>query len=260
MAGRRFALFAMNLLAYFKTLGWWEALPLFLAENLLVLLLAVGFGYGLQAVFGHRRALGGLYQPVSGQQLRYAAYTLLLNTGVTFAGFWLWRQGFIVIREGASARLALDFVVLFLGMDLLMYVFHYAIHHTPLHRWVHGLHHEYTEPQPLDLFVLHPLETLGFGGLWLALMMLYPAYFGAILAYLVANVLFGALGHSGVEPFPTAWARRPVLKYLGSSGFHFQHHQDERHNFGFYTSLWDRLFGTFAPSPLPPAQHPPTSK
>lgn len=250
----------MDLLRYFRALGWREALPLFLLENLLVLLLAVGFGYGLQAVFGRRRALGGAYQPVSGQQLRYATYTLLLNTGITFAGFWLWRQGFIVIREGTSARLALDFAVLFLGMDLLMYVFHYAIHHTPLHRWVHGLHHEYPEPQPLDLFVLHPLETLGFGGLWLVLMVLYPAYFGAILAYLVVNVLFGALGHSGVEPFPAAWAHRPVLKYLGSSGFHFQHHQDERHNFGFYTSLWDRLFGTFAPGPLPKAHRPPTSK
>jgi sterol desaturase/sphingolipid hydroxylase (fatty acid hydroxylase superfamily) len=250
----------MDLLVYFKALGWWEALPLFLAENLLVLLLAVGFGYLLQAVFGRRRALGGVYQPISGQQLRYATYTLLLNTGITFAGFWLWRQGFITIREGASSRLVLDFVVLFLGMDLLMYVFHYAIHHTPLYRWVHGLHHEYTEPQPLDLFVLHPIETLGFGSLWLLLMVLYPAYFGAIVAYLAANVVFGALGHSGVEPFPAAWARRPVLKYLGSSGFHFQHHQDERHNFGFYTSLWDRLFGTFAPSPLPKAHRPPTSK
>ena len=240
----------MDLLAYFKALTWQQALPLFLVENLLVLLLAVGFGYLLQALFG-RRALGPLYQPLSRQQVRLAACTLLLNTLITFAGFWLWRQGIISIREGISGRIVLDFVVLFLGMDLLMYVFHYAIHHTALHRWVHALHHAYPEPQPIDLFVLHPLETLGFGALWLLLMVVYPAYFGAIVAYLVVNVLVGALGHCGVEPFPAAWHHGPLLKYLGSSGFHFQHHQDERHNFGFYTSLWDRLFGTFAPSPAP---------
>ena len=179
----------------------------------------------------------------------FAAATLLINTLITYAGLLLWRTGFISIHEQVSWRLLLDFLVLFIGMDLLMYVFHYGIHHTPLYHLVHAQHHEYTEPQPIDLFVLHPLETLGFGSLWLLLMAVYPAGFVAIVAYLAVNVLFGVLGHSGVEPFPAAWARHPLLKYLGSSGFHFQHHQDDQHNFGFYTSIWDHLFGTFAPSP-----------
>ncbi|GAA4055137.1 hypothetical protein GCM10022409_47870 [Hymenobacter glaciei] len=239
----------MQLLAFFKTLSWQAALPLFLAENLLVLLLALGFGYLLQAAFGRRRALGPVHHPISGQEIRLATATLLINTGITFAGFWLWRQGFITIREELSYRVLLDFGVLFIGMDLLMYVFHYAIHHSPLYRWVHALHHEYAEPQPIDLFVLHPIETVGFGSLWLLLMAVYPATFLAIFAYLTVNVFFGVLGHSGVEPFPSAWDRSPLFKYLGSSGFHFQHHQDDSHNFGFYTSIWDRLFGTFAPSP-----------
>ncbi|MCB2408777.1 sterol desaturase family protein [Hymenobacter lucidus] len=232
-----------------KALSWQAALPLFLVENLVVLLLAVGFGYLLQGLFGRARALGPLYQPVSAQQVRLATSTLLLNTGITFVGFLLCRHGFIQIREDVSWRVLLDFLVLFLGMDLLMYVFHYFIHHSVLYRWVHGLHHHYTSPQPLDLFVLHPLETVGFGGLWLLLMALYPASLTAIVAYLTVNVLFGALGHCGVEPFPASWARHPLLRHLGSSGFHFQHHQHDTHNFGFYTSLWDRLFGTYAAGP-----------
>lgn len=239
----------MSLLSYFKTLDWQVALPLFLFENLFVILLALSLGYLLQAVFGQRRALGPVHHPISRQEIRLTTYTLLINSSITYAGFLLWRQGFITIREEISYRILLDFVVLFIGMDLLMYVFHFAIHHTALYHWVHSLHHEYTEPQPIDLFVLHPVETLGFGALWLLLMAVYPANFLAIGAYLVVNVLFGVLGHSGVEPFPMAWDRSPVFKYLGSSGFHFQHHQDDTHNFGFYTSIWDRLFGTFAPSP-----------
>lgn len=239
----------MSLLDFCKTLPWQAALPLFLVENLLVLLLAVGFGYLLQVGFGRARSLGPLYQPISAQEIRFATYTLLLNTGITFLGFLLWQQGYIRIREDVSWRVLLDFLVLFLGMDLLMYVFHYLIHHSVLYRWVHGLHHHYTAPQPIDLFVLHPLETLGFGGLWLLLMAVYPASFTAIVAYLVVNVLFGALGHCGVEPYPAAWAHHPLLRHLGSSGFHFQHHQDDTHNFGFYTSLWDRLFGTYAAGP-----------
>ncbi len=241
----------MNLLHYLKRLGWQEALPLFLMENLLVLLLALGFGYLLQAIYGPRRALGRVHHPVSRAEMRLAAATLVLNTFITYAGFLLWRRGVITIREDVSYRMLLDFVVLFVGMDLLMYGFHYLIHHTPLYQWVHRQHHGYPEPQPIDLFVLHPLETLGFGGLWLLLLLLYPANFVAVAAYLVVNVLCGVLGHSGVEPFPIGWARHPLLKYLGSSGFHFQHHQDEQHNFGFYTSIWDHLFGTLAPSPAP---------
>ena len=241
----------MQMLDYLKALSWQKALPLFLAENLLMLLLAVGLGYLLQAEFGAKRALGPVQLRVSRQELGLAAVTLLLNTAVTSAGWLLWQRGFITIRTEVSYRVLLDFAVLFLSMDLLMYVFHFVIHHTPLYRWVHALHHNYTEPQPIDLFVLHPIEPLGFGTLWLLLIAVYPASLTAIIAYLVANVVFGVLGHSGVEPFPSAWERHPLLRYLGSSGFHFQHHQEGNHNFGFYTSVWDRLFGTFAPSPAP---------
>ena len=253
----------MHLLAYFKNLSWPAAVPLFLAENLLVMGLALGFGYLLQTAFGRHRSLGSVRQPISRAEIRMALSTLLINTAVTFTGFVLWQQGFITIPEGWSARILVDFAVLFLGMDLLMYVFHYVIHQTVLYRWIHALHHDYAEPQPIDLFVLHPLETVGFGGLWLLLMAVYPANFLATIAYLTANVLFGVLGHSGVEPFPAPWERHRLLRYLGSSGVHFQHHQDDRHNFGFYTSIWDRLFGTYAPSPalrLPPAPPIPTTQ
>ncbi len=239
----------MHPLNYFRELSWQAAAPLFLLENVVVLLLALGLGHALRARYGRHRALGPVQHPISRAEIRLAAVTVLLNSGVTYAGFWLWRQGLIVIPEGFSVRALLDFAVLLLGMDLLMYGFHYVIHHTPLHRWVHALHHHYAEPQPIDLFVLHPLETLGFGGLWLLLLAVYPASVWGITAYLVMNVAFGVLGHCGVEPFPAAWARHPLLKYLGSSGFHYEHHQNDQRNFGFYTSLWDRLFGTFAAGP-----------
>ena len=37
---------------------------------------------------------------------------------------------------------------------------------------------------------------------------------------------------------------RPLLRDIGGSTFHARHHQDLRCNFGFYTLIWDRLFGT----------------
>jgi len=134
---------------------------------------------------------------------------------------------------------------LFVAMDLLMYVFHIIIHKTFLYKAVHQLHHDAIDPKPIDLFVLHPVETMGFGSLWLMLLMVYGFNIYAIIIYLVVNVIFGLAGHLGIEPLPAKVRQWPVIRYLGTSTFHHHHHQDIQHNFGFYTSVWDRLFNTY---------------
>src|SRR5262249_38061749 len=65
--------------------------------------------------------------------------------------------------------------------------------------------------------------------------------------YLVLNVAFGTVGHLGGEPLPARWSDIPVLRYLAGSTFHARHHQALATNFGFYTVIWDSLFGTLHP-------------
>ncbi|WP_345948092.1 sterol desaturase family protein [Mucilaginibacter sp. PAMB04274] len=138
-----------------------------------------------------------------------------------------------------------DSLLLFLAMDLAMYLFHYAIHHSFAYKWVHRLHHTYQDPTPVDLYVLHPLETVGFGALWLMVLCAYAFNFYAVAIYLTLNVLFGIIGHLGIEPLPKRVQNKMPLKLLGTSSFHHNHHRDEGYNFGFYTSIWDRLFNTY---------------
>lgn len=171
--------------------------------------------------------------------------TNVLNTVVTYGGCWLWKHGWIKIGFEGSWQILVDFLLLFVAMDLLMYVFHICIHKTFLYKAVHQLHHEAIDPKPIDLFVLHPVETIGFGSLWLLLLMVYGFNIYAIIIYLFVNVIFGLAGHLGIEPLPRSVRDMPVIKYLGTSTFHHQHHQDIKHNFGFYTSVWDRLFNTY---------------
>lgn len=128
-----------------------------------------------------------------------------------------------------------------------MYLLHRVAHFRPLFALAHGEHHRHAHPRVLTLFVLHPLETVGFGGLWLALIILYqPSWLGMTI-YLALNVAFGAIGHLGVEPLPASWVRTPGLRHIATSTFHAQHHVEETFNYGFYTLLWDRLFGTLSP-------------
>jgi sterol desaturase/sphingolipid hydroxylase (fatty acid hydroxylase superfamily) len=121
-------------------------------------------------------------------------------------------------------------------------VTHRLAHHELAFRWVHGVHHRYDRPRPLTLFVLHPLEVLGFGGLWIAVLTTHAFSLGGLLLYLTLNTTYGVVGHTGVEPLPPRWER--VLRLVGTSTFHAHHHQDPRSNYGFYTTVWDRLLGT----------------
>jgi hypothetical protein len=92
-----------------------------------------------------------------------------------------------------------------------------------------------------------PVENLAFGGLWLLFISVYDASWLGISVYLMLNVFFGAVGHLGVEPFPQSWVSKAGLRNFAGGSFHAQHHQDMRHNFGFYTLFWDRLLGTLRP-------------
>jgi len=177
----------------------------------------------------------------SARQWLISGITNVLNTVVTYAGYWMWANGIISISSERSWIIITDLLVLFFAMDLLMFIFHYIIHKSFLFKAVHQLHHLSVDPTPLDLFILHPVEALGFGSLWLMLLVVGNFNIYAIIIYLILNVLFGLMGHLGTDPLPK-WR---ALRYLGTSTFHHDHHQDVKYNFGFYTSIWDRIAGTY---------------
>ena len=231
------------LVEWLRTAPLWQAALLLLAENLLILALALALGGWAVRRFAHRR-VSPPPGPLDRAESAVAAGTVLLNTAVTLAGLVLWRQGIVRFRPDAGARAWLDVLVLLLAMDLAMYLLHRLAHHRRIFPVLHRLHHEYRRPRPLTLFVLNPAENLAFGLLWLALISVYPASWLGMSVYLALNVLFGTVGHLGVEPLPDGWARAPLLRNLAGGTFHARHHEDPGSNFGFYTLVWDRLFGT----------------
>lgn len=189
-------------------------------------------------------------EPLSRMEITLAIVCVVLNSLVAVAGLALWRSGIIQLRPYGEYNLAiilLDALVLFVAMDFAMYVFHRVVHHRLLYPLLHQTHHRYENPRPLTLFVLNPFEVLGFGALWIVVVMLYHASVEGILIYLAFNLIFGLVGHLGVEPLPERWVKLPLLRYISTSTFHAEHHMDKVHNYGFYTLIWDRLFGTLSP-------------
>jgi sterol desaturase/sphingolipid hydroxylase (fatty acid hydroxylase superfamily) len=234
------------IIKWLETASWPALVLVFTVENLIILLLVIALGALAARLFSSRRvALAP--EPLTATEVLVALTNVLLNTATTLLGLWLWRRGVIHFRTDVGLWVLVDVLVLLLGMDLLMYMLHRAAHIPLLYRLLHSFHHRYDRPRPLTLFALSPAENIAFGALWLAFISVYHASWTGMAVYLGLNVLFGAVGHLGVEPFPTRCANNIVLRNLAGGSFHAQHHQDKRHNFGFYTLIWDRLLGTVRP-------------
>jgi Delta7-sterol 5-desaturase len=227
------------MLDFLKNIDNTTAFALFLIENYGICLGVVLLGGVLDKTIYRLRTL------ITKKELWIAIQTNFLNTVVTYIGFILWREGWIVFKTDFTwASFLLDSLILFVAMDFLMFVFHFLLHKIPFLYRIHALHHEYHEPNVLDLFVLNPLEVFGFGGLWLVVIMVYEANFPAVIFYLFLNVVFGMLGHLKMEIFPKWWLENSITKHIGTTTFHQNHHAHQEHNFGFYTLIWDNIFRT----------------
>lgn len=218
----------------------------FLVANIIIFAASVASCWLLGVLFKGNRIFS-YWEALQGSEQLAALGTVILNSLVSVIGWAAWRAGYIDIRNTSLIRSVIDCLVMIIAMDLGMYLFHRLAHHRFIFQRMHSFHHRHEATNPISLFVLHPAEVIGFGGLMILFLMVYPMSFIGLLAYLALNVAFGTLGHSGVEPFPAWFGKLPILKYVGTSTFHAEHHEHPAYNFGFYTLVWDKLFGTLDP-------------
>jgi lathosterol oxidase len=214
--------------------------------NFLSFAITLGIGHVLVILFKNH-PITDPPPPISREEIYLVISCVVLNAVVAMVGIALWRAGVIRVRLETDWGVIPDVLILFFGMDLAMYVFHRVAHLPWLYPIIHATHHRYENPRPLTLFVLNPGETLGFGGLLVVMLCIYSGSALGILIYLTLNLAFGLMGHLGVEPMPEQWPKLPLIGWISTSTFHAEHHQDKGHNYGFYTLIWDRLFGTISP-------------
>lgn len=235
-----------DLIEPLRTMGLGWAFLWVLAENTLIFIAAVLGGEVLVRVF-RQKAVSEVPEPITPIEIALSVSTVVINSVVTFAGVILWREGIINVRYDTGPLILVDALVLFMGMDFAMYVFHRIAHHPFLYPIIHSTHHRFENPRPLTLFVLNPFESAGFGALWLVVVTIYPASLPGMMIYLTLNVIFGLVGHIGVEPLPSRYLDIPLVRLISTSTFHAEHHGDKDHNYGFYTLIWDKIFGTLSP-------------
>lgn len=225
-----------NWLNYLNSFGDSNLVFIFLLENLVIIILSAAVGLILE--------FKNTIYPKKDTQ--WIISTLICNTLITFIGFKLYILNFIQLSfEKSIFSIVTDLVLITIIMDFLMFVFHFYIHKSKWIYNIHKHHHSHIETNVYSLFVLHPIETFGFGLLWLFTIMVMDYNFYSVTFYLILNLIYGILGHLKKDIFPKFWMNNPITKWISSTRFHNNHHLYPNKNFGFYFIFWDKIFKTY---------------
>ena len=152
-------------------------------------------------------------------------------------------------RQLGLVWLPLSFLICLAAHDVYFYASHRMLHDVPwLYRRWHQKHHQFAVPTPFADLAMHPGEA-ALNGLFFPLILLalpmHPVVWGV---FYLMTVLGNIAGHTGAELFPRRITHHPALSWITFMSFHTFHHSHVHGNFGFYTKIWDRLFGSILPA------------
>lgn len=223
------------LLQELSHLSFLTQLLIFSAENIVLLLIAV--------------LIGKLIEPANtvlkSKDQKWLLSTLICNIFITALGFQLYQLQLIKIDfSNHLGAIILDTFLLIVLMDFFMFCFHYLAHTLKWFYPIHKLHHTHVDTSVYSLFVLHPVETLGFGFIWLILISVFELNYISLTIYLFLNLMYGIFGHLEKDLFPAFWYQSFFTKWISTTKFHSDHHKNQSHNFGFYFTFWDKIFKT----------------
>ncbi len=164
---------------------------------------------------------------------------VFVNVIVAIPGYLLFLHSKITFDDAHFLR---DFGILFFLIDFFMYVLHFVAHYIWPFKLLHKEHHLIGDFNSISLYIMNPLEALFFGIILTIFPLLLSLNLYSFLLIIFINWLLGVIAH-----LHTSSNKKSML--FGNNIFHKQHHEYSSCNYGFFTVLWDRLFGTYCISP-----------
>lgn len=205
---------------------FWSVL---IGANILMYVLTICISYSWSKFYNHKTL------ELTKHDLYNSLTVVLVNILVAIPGYFLFLNNYISFTTNSS--LITDFIILFFVFDLAMYVLHLISHYVWPFKTIHGKHHSHEYFNAISLYVMEPTESLLFGVLLTVCALFLELNFYSFLSFLFLNWWLGVIGHLN-----TTSTKQPFL--FGNHVFHKAHHQEGNKNFGFYTVIWDRIFGT----------------
>jgi sterol desaturase/sphingolipid hydroxylase (fatty acid hydroxylase superfamily) len=237
-----------------------DALGIFLGVTLAVYVIPAGLFHLLVRRVDPARRIQS--RPLKPAQVRHEVLaslrSMLLATAGGLAILLAWRQGHTALYAELGAWplwwLPASLLLCFVAHETFTYWTHRAMHHPALFRWMHRQHHRSITPTPWSIFSYEVGEMLVLVVFYLALVWLLPLHPSVLFTFMVGSALVNALGHSGFEFMPAPGPGRPWMRWLLRVAHHDLHHSGCRGNFSTYTSVWDRICGTYVEPPALPVR------
>lgn len=182
-------------------------------------------------------------------ELRQSMLSLIIFSIVSLYIYIGYHTGLVQIYFNISDKgWVYYFFVLFLLLliqDLWFYVIHRMLHHTMLFKWGHKTHHLSQHTTPLTAFSFDPFEAFLHAMIAVVAYSWFPVHPSHFLVFQLIMNLQNLYVHSGFEWIPKSLLKQFPLKYFNSATDHHNHHQQFKVNYGIYTTIWDRLLGTY---------------
>ena len=188
-------------------------------------------------------AAGDVRREIQWSLLTALVYGVVGVVTILIGKTWGW-QMYGKIASRGWPWLVMSVGIAILVHDTWFYWTHRLMHHRRLFRWFHRVHHESTNPSPWAAYSFAPLEAAMQAAIFPLLVFTIPIHPLAFLAFMIWQITFNVLGHTGFEYFPSWLMRSWLGKLLNTPTNHIQHHEKMRGNYGLYFNVWDRLMGT----------------
>ena len=137
-------------------------------------------------------------------------------------------------------------IVVFFAWTWCLYVIHRSVHVIPMLREIHWDHHRYVNTHSMgwhwnNLLLFNDTGTSTVD-LWITEVIptILISYISGHWWILIFYWFWSAFVQESIEHNNTF-----NIKILTSGKWHLLHHEDSKVNFGVFTSIWDKLFGTY---------------
>ena len=202
---------------------------LLIGSNILMYLLTIVISYSWSKFHKHKTL------ELTKHDIYNSITVVIINILVAIPGYLLFTNNKISFNTNSS--FIIDFILLFFIFDITMYFLHLISHYVWPFKKFHDKHHAHTYFNAISLYVMEPFESLLFGILLTTCTFFIELNIYSFLVFIFLNWALGVIGHLN-----TTSTKQPLL--FGNHVFHKAHHQEGNKNFGFYTVIWDKLFGT----------------
>jgi sterol desaturase/sphingolipid hydroxylase (fatty acid hydroxylase superfamily) len=148
------------------------------------------------------------------------------------------------VADYGNVYYGFSFVWMFFVHDLYFYWSHRVMHHPKIFKTVHLVHHQSNNPSPFTAYAFHPIEAVFEALIVTIFAFSIPLHRSAIVIYMLFQIMYNVYGHLGYEIFPAKLNQTWLGKWFNTSVSHNMHHKYSAKNYGLWTTIWDRTFGT----------------